>query len=58
MYRTEEVAARSPLLSALIAFAVSPFLGHIVVLRLENIALRYQMAVYKHTVYRLRLFPD
>ena len=27
-------------------------------LRLENIALRHQMAVYKHTVYRLRLFPE
>jgi hypothetical protein len=32
-----------------------PFFGHIVVLRLENIALRHQMAVYKHTIYRLRL---
>ena len=45
-----------PVLSALMAFVVSLLRSH-AALRLGNLALRHQMAVYKHTVHRPRLRP-
>lgn len=46
-----------PVLSALLAFVVSLLRSH-AALRLENLALRHQVAVYKHTVPRPRLRPS
>jgi hypothetical protein len=43
--------------SALMAYAVSHFRSHDA-LRLENMALRHQLAVYQHTVKRPRLSPS
>jgi hypothetical protein len=45
-----------PVLSALLAFVVSLFRSR-ASLRLENLALRQQVAVYQQTVYRPRLRP-
>ena len=42
--------------SALIAYVVSHFRSH-ESLRLENMALRHQLAVYQHTVMRPKLRP-
>ena len=42
--------------SALIAYVVSHFRSH-QSLRLENMALRHQLAVYQHTVKRPKLRP-
>jgi hypothetical protein len=45
-----------PVLSALLAFIASPFRST-ASLRLENLALRHQVAVYKQSVHRPRLRP-
>jgi hypothetical protein len=45
-----------PVLSALLAFVVSPFRSR-ESLRLEHLALRHQLAVYQQTVPRPRLRP-
>ena len=45
-----------PVLSALLAFIAS-LLRSRISLSLENVALRHQLAVYKHTVHRPRLCP-
>jgi hypothetical protein len=42
--------------SALMAYVVSYFRSH-ASLRLENMALRHQLAVYRHTVTRPKLLP-
>jgi len=45
-----------PILSALLVFIAS-LLRSRISLSLENVALRHQLAVYKHTVHRPRLRP-
>ena len=45
-----------PVLSALLAFIASPFRST-ASLRLENLALRHQVAVYKQNVHLPRLRP-
>jgi hypothetical protein len=45
-----------PVVSALLAFVMALFRSH-AALRLENLALRHQLAVYRQTVHRPRLRP-
>jgi hypothetical protein len=45
-----------PVVSALLAFVISLFRSH-TLLRLENLALRHQVAVYQQTVHRPHLRP-
>jgi hypothetical protein len=46
-----------PVVSALLAFVISLFRSH-TLLRLENLALRHQVAVYQQTVHRPRVRPS
>lgn len=48
---------RIPVIAALLAFVATLFRSH-TSLRLENLALRHQLAVYKQTVRRPRLRPS
>jgi putative transposase len=45
-----------PVVSALLAFVASLFRSQ-TSLRLENLALRHQLAVYRQTILRPRLYP-